>query len=721
MRQALAVLLLLAAGPAPPEGETPLTGFSPDRNAWQREYEKRLLALPRPEECGAILRELTRTPHLAGTEGNARVAEFLAVEYRKAGFEVSTPSYDVLLSYPKSAKLEIVGEPGVPLGRGEPPIPSDPDTNVSEAAIPWNAYAPSAQVISEVVYVNRGSAEDYDRLAKMGVDVRGKIALARYFGGYRGGKSIEAEKRGVLAVLVYSDPIDDGWFQGPVYPEGPWGPSAHFQRGANVYDFLVPGDPLTPGWASTSDARRIRISESEILPKMPMMPLSARDAAEILQRLRGPAVPDSSWQGLALADTYRVGPGPVRLSLKIDNSRERRKITNVIAMLKGTDEPERKVLLSNHYDAWVYGAVDPSSGTAAMLSLGRALGKLAAEGWRPRRTIVMAAWDAEEYTLTGSTEWGEENEKDLRRNAVVCINVDEATHGRNFSPSASPLLFQAIREAARDLPDPGASGKSVADSWRENAGFIGVQSYATSTGAREELPVAILGSGSDYTVFFNHLGVASTDLVFDGPYGVYHSVYDTYEWMASQGDPGFLYHAAMARYAGLLTLRFANADALPFDAAAYGVEIARYAEELRTLPSAAPYAAALSALAEKARAWSAAAGSAQKTILFRLRARQTGFIYLRDANAWLLSLERSVLDPPGIPGRPWFRHLIYAPLPSYRAETLPAIREALVDGRSELAGLQIQRLSEKLDAAIAAAKAATGAGSLAPRTTPGRK
>ncbi|MFY9549663.1 MAG: PA domain-containing protein, partial [Thermoanaerobaculia bacterium] len=349
MRQALAVLLLLAAGPAPPEGETPLTGFSPDRNAWQREYEKRLLALPRPEECGAILRELTRTPHLAGTEGNARVAEFLAVEYRKAGFEVSTPSYDVLLSYPKSAKLEIVGEPGVPLGRGEPPIPSDPDTNVPEAAIAWNAYAPSAQVISEVVYVNRGSAEDYDRLAKMGVDVRGKIALARYFGGYRGGKSIEAEKRGVLAVLVYSDPIDDGWFQGPVYPEGPWGPSAHFQRGANVYDFLVPGDPLTPGWASTSDARRIRISESEILPKMPMMPLSARDAAEILQRLRGPAVPDSSWQGLALADTYRVGPGPVRLSLKIDNSRERRKITNVIAMLKGTDEPECKVLLSNHY------------------------------------------------------------------------------------------------------------------------------------------------------------------------------------------------------------------------------------------------------------------------------------------------------------------------------------------------------------------------------------
>ncbi len=714
-----AVGLLLAASPPSPETEASLTGFSPERDAWQRDYEKRFLALPQPEECGAILRELTRTPHLAGTDGNARVAAFLAAEYKKAGFDVTMPSYEVLLSYPKTAKIEILGEPDVALGRGEPAIPSDPDTNVPEAAIPWNAYAPAAQVTAEVVYVNRGSAEDYDRLAKMGVDVRGKIALARYFGGYRGGKSLEAEKRGVLAVLVYSDPIDDGWFQGLAYPDGPWGPSSHFQRGANVYDFIVPGDPLTPGWASTADAKRIPIADSEILPKMPMMPLSARDAAEILKRLRGPAVPESSWQGLALADTYRVGPGPVRLSLEIDNTRERRKITNVIATLKGTDEPDRKVLLSNHYDAWVYGAVDPSSGTAAMLSLGRALGKLAADGWRPRRTIVMASWDAEEYTLTGSTEWGEENEKDLKKNAVVCINVDEATHGKIFSPSASPLLFRAIREAARDLPDPSDSKRSLADAWRQNAGFIGVQSYATSTGASEELPVAVLGSGSDYTVFFNHIGVASTDLVFDGPYGVYHSVYDTYEWVAKQGDPGFLYHAAMAKYAGLLALRFANADTLPFDASVYGLEIARYADELRGLPAASAHSVALSALAQKARAWSAAAGLAQKAIYSRLHERRASPPDFKDANAWLLSLERAVLDAPGIPGRPWFRHLVYAPLPSYRAETLPAIREAIVEGRSEFAGLQIRRLGDRLDAATAAAK--TAAGGPAPRPTPRKK
>ncbi len=578
-----------------------------------------------------------------------------------------------------------------------------------EAALPWNAYSPSSEVVAPVVYVNRGNAEDYDRLAKMGIDVRGKIALARYFGGYRGGKALEAEKRGVAAILVYSDPIDDGWFQGPAYPEGPWGPSSHFQRGSNVYDFIVPGDPLTPGWASVPDARRIPMAESEILPKIPMMPLSARDAAEILKRLQGQSVPGSSWQGLAVTDTYRVGPGPVRLHLKLENTREKRTIRNVIATLRGSEEPERKVLLSNHYDAWIYGGVDPSSGTASMLALGRALGRLAGEGWRPRRSIVFAAWDAEEYTLTGSTEWGEQYERDLKQNAVVCINVDASTSGHRFAASASPLLFTALREAARDFPDPGTPGRTLADAWRDER---------EPGEATEELPVGILGSGSDYTVFFNHLGVASTDLVFDGPYGVYHSVYDTHRWMETQGDPGFVYHAAMAKYAGMLALRFANADALPFDAAAYGLEIARYAEELKRLEKAKPLASPLSDLAALGRAWSESAGAAQRSIAARVNADRTGLTAMRDANAWLLSLERALLDPPGIPGRPWFRHLVYAPLPSYEAETLPAIREAILDGRTESAGLQIRRLSEKLQAASAAAKRAAGEAAPLPRPTP---
>jgi N-acetylated-alpha-linked acidic dipeptidase len=695
---ALAALLAALAVSAGPAALPPLTGFTPERSAWQREYEKRLLALPRPEECEAIHRELTRAPHIAGTEGNARVAEYLAAEYRKAGFEVEMPAYEVLLSYPKSAMLEIVGDPPIALARGEPPIPEDPDTAVPEAAVPWNAYSPSAEVTGEVVYVNFGRAEDYERLSAMGLEVRGKIVLARYSHGYRGGKALEAEKRGALAILVYSDPIEDGWFRGPVYPAGPWGPASHFQRGSNVYDFLVPGDPLTPGWASTADAKRIPMAEAESLPKIPMMPLSPRDAAEILARLGGRTVPDASWQGLAVADTFRVGPGPVRVHLKIENTREKRTIKNVIATLRGSELPEKKVLLSNHFDAWIYGAVDPSSGTASMLALARALGRLAADGYRPRRTIVIGEWDAEEYTLTGSTEWGEQYEKDLRQSAVVCINVDASALGREFAASASPLLVSAIRDAARDFPDPSTPGKSLADSWRATAAAAGADGG--------ELPVAILGSGSDYTVFFNHLGIASVDLVFDGPYGVYHSVYDTHRWMATQGDPGFVYHAAMAKYAGMLALRYANADVLPFDAAAYGREIAKYAEGLEALPGAESLRPGLRELVSRARAWSEASATAQKQIAARVAAGESGALSLGEANAWLLSLERSLIDAPGIPGRPWFRHLVYAPLPSYEAETLPAIREAIMEGRTESAGLQIQRLSDKLSTAAASARKA---------------
>ena len=730
MRHALVLALLLGSvsSPAPPP-DAPLSGFTPSRTAWQREYERRLIERPRPEECGAILRELTRTPHVAGTPGNARVAEYLAAEYRKAGFEVETPSYEVLLSYPKSARIELVGETPMALGRGEEPIASDPDTAVPEAAVAWNAYAPSAEVTGEVVYVNRGDAEDYDRLARMGVEVRGRIALARYFGGYRGGKSQEAEKRGVLALLVYSDPIDDGWFQGPVYPAGPYGPDSHVQRGADVYDYIVPGDPLTPGWPSRPGLKRIPQADSLILPKMPMMPLSARDAAEILRRLEGPAVPDSAWQGLAVAQTFRVGPGPARVHLAIENTRERRTITDVIATLRGTDEPKQKILLSNHYDAWVYGAADPSGGTASLLSLGRALGALAAEGLRPRRSIVIAAWDAEEYALIGSTEWGEENQVDLLENAIVCINVDEAAHGTRFSPSATPLLFEALRDAARDLPDPGASGpgapsRSLADSWRQDAGFIGPSSYATLAGARDPLPVAVLGSGSDFTVFFNHLGVASADLGFDGPYGVYHSVYDTYEWMATQGDPGFKYLAGMARLAGLVALRFANADLLPFDGAAYGREIAGYARGLSARPSARALSAELEGLAAKAEAWSAAAAAAAKTLSARLRSDRPAAADLRQANTWLRTLERSVWDGEGIPYRGWYRHLIYAPLPSYKAETLPSIREALESGDEGLARGEIERLGRKLEAAARLARqigGASAATSAPPRPTPRRR
>ena len=707
MRTAIgSVLVVWLAASAVPSRVPALRGFTPERSRWEREYERRLSALPEPEECGRILRELTRAPHLAGTEGGRRVADLIAREFAQAGLEVETPTYEVLLSYPKKASLTIVGEPTVRLARGEEPIESDPDTRQPDAALPWNAYAPSADLEAGVVYVNRGNSEDYDRLAAMGVEVRGSIALARYFGGYRGGKSLEAEKRGVAAILVYSDPIDDGWFQGEVYPAGPWGNASHVQRGANVYDFLVPGDPLTPGWASTAGARRIPETEARILPKIPMMPLSARDAAEILKRMGGPPVP-AGWQGVATGETYRVGPGPVRLRLSIQNTRERREIRNVIGRLRGTDEPDREILLSNHHDAWVYGAVDPSSGTATMISLARALGRLAREGLRPRRTLVLAEWDAEEYTLTGSTEWGEEHERSLSENAVACLNVDASVSGGNFSASATPTLVAAIREAAAAVSDPSAAGRTIADTWKENASRRNIRSYATGDTPGESLPVAILGSGSDYTVFFNRLGIASADLTFDGPYGVYHSLYDDYGWIARIGDPGFRYHAAMARLVGVLALRLANADVLPFQPSRYGREIARYAEELSRSETGRAARPEMRALARAALTWSSESRRAEDRIARRLARGGGPPVTSRAANAWLLSLERAVSDDRGLPGRPWFRHLIYAPLPSYAAETLPAIREALEAGDLAVARAQARSLAARIEAAARSAREAS--------------
>jgi len=689
-----------AAGLAVVAGGTggPLRGFRPARTAWERDFEARLARLPAASECGEFLRTLTREPHVAGTAGNERVADFIAAEYRRAGLEVETPRYDVLLSYPKSGTLTIVGEPGIRLARAEEGVASaDP-----LVAVPWNAYAASGDLTAEVVYVNHGSASDYDRLASLGVDVRGKIALARYFGGYRGGKSIAAEKRGVAALLVYSDPIDDGWFKGDVFPTGPWGPPSHVQRGGDVYDFIVPGDPLTPGWASLPGARRIPESESTILPRIPMMPLSARDAALLLERLRGPAAP-AGWQGVATGSTYHVGPGPLRVNLRVANTREVRTIRNVIGTLRGTDEPERKIILSNHHDAWVFGAVDPSSGTASLLSLARAMGRLAREGLRPRRTIVFASWDAEEYTLTGSTEWGEEHEADLSRNAVACLNVDEAAHGATFSASASPLLFSILREVAADLPDPGAPGRTLADNWR--AGGEGdVASYATGADPNEPLPVSILGSGSDYTVFFNRLGVPSTDLVFDGPYGVYHSSFDDYRYVATSADPGFRHIASMAQYLGVLALRLANADLFPLDAGAYGREIARYAGDLAASPEGKPLAADLWRLAQSSLAWAGEAKSRGDRALARLTAGDLSPDQTARENEWLLSLERSMLSPEGIPDRPWFRHRIYAPLPSYYAETLPAVREALAAGKVDAARRELEGLVRVIDAAVSAAR-----------------
>ncbi len=663
----------------------PLLGFSADSGRRQRAVEAAFLPLPEASRCEALHRELTAEPHTAGTDGARRVAETIARRFREYGLDTEIKSYEVLLSSPRTVEMEMVAPRRVTLGRREAVLAEDAQSGNPALSGPWHAYSRSGEVTAEVVYVNHGRAEDYDALAAMGIDVRGKIALARHFKGYRGGKSLEAERRGAAALITYSDPAEDGYVQGDVYPRGPWGPESHVQRGANVYDFIVPGDPLTPGWASVPGARRILEGESRILPKMMSAPLSFQDARVLLEALAGPVRPSVDWQGGG-PFAYHVGPGPVRLRVKLDIPRETRTIRDVIARIPGADpDPavaRQIVLLSNHHDAWTYGGVDPSSGTATALEMARALGELRRRGLAPRRTLVIGIWDAEEFTLTGSTEWGEEMRETLARDAVACLNVDASTSGDRLAMSATPSLRPFLYEAARAVADPKGRG-TVYDVWRAGTG-ANIRGYGVAAGTKTEEPeVSILGSGSDYTVFFNHIGIPSVDMLFDGPYGVYHSAYDSHEWMRRHGDPGFAYHAAMARLWGVMALRLANADAMPFDFAVYGRDLVAYMDDLDAVAKRAAVPLDLGP------------ARSQALRLAGLAPGVPGTAVRGDAEPLRLA-ERDLLIPEGIPDRPWFRHLVYAPLPSYAAETLPGVREAVMAGNAARAARQAAVLADAI-------------------------
>jgi N-acetylated-alpha-linked acidic dipeptidase len=428
-----------------------------------------------------------------------------------------------------------------------------------------------------------------------------------------------------------------------------------------------------------------------------MVPMSAADAREILSRLGGAEAPPS-WQG-GLGFAYHLGDGATQVHLALEMENRVTPIWDVIGRIRGSAEPEKLVVLSNHHDAWVYGAVDPSSGTAAMLETARAFGKLFKRGFRPRRTILFGSWDAEEYTLTGSTEWGEQFAHDLERNAVVCLNVDAATSGPNFTLSAVPALVPAVIEATEAVRDPDVP-QSIYERWSTRRTVADVRSYAVPGSTGGPVAFGVLGGGSDFMVFLQHDGVPSLDMIFDGPYGVYHSLYDDFDWMARYGDPGFRYHSAMSRVWGLLALRFANADVLPLDYSIYSTEISAYLGDLKKLAPAEFTRTEIQPLIEKCQAWHDAAARVRE----RMGALKPGDSSLVAMNAALLAEERALLVPQGIPGRPWFRHLVYAPLPTYEAETLPGLREALVAKDLEQARVQAKELGTALDRAIATLK-----------------
>lgn len=689
---------------APPPGGPPMRGFTAEAAAAQRALEARFTALPDAAAIERWHREFTRTPHPATSARTKEIAEYIAAQWRTQGLEdVVIRRYDVLSSNPRRVQVAMVAPRRYVPTLREDPLAEDPDIAQPAVSGAWTSFSASGDVTAPVVYANSGNPADYDVLRANGIDPRGKIVVVRYSNpySYRGYKALTAEREGAAALIVYSDPAEDGYTKGAVYPQGPWGPASHLQRGGIAYDYIVPGDPLTPGWASIDGARRIPIADAVSVPKVMALPMSHRDIQPILEALGGPPAP-AAWKG-ALPITYRLG-GVARLHVTIDMQTDVQPNFVVEGRIRGADRPDEWVVLGNHHDAWVFGGVDPSSGTAAMMELTGALGRLAREGVRPRRTLVFGAWDGEEVTLTGSTEWGEQFADELKTKAVAYLNVDSAASGPSLGVSAVGTLAPMIEELAADLTEP--SGRPLVEAWRAAA----VEASTLPTGAREreQLVVTRIGSGSDHTVFINHLGVPVVDMSFNGPYGVYHSAYDSHAWVARIGDPGFRYTRLMTQLWGTMALRLANATLLPFDVGTYATALGGFVARLDEIPERAarldvqPLVAAVTALGDAGRALDARIATALAT--GRVDAAAAAAV-----NDALRAFERTWLDDAGIPGRPWFKHLLFAPRYTYAAMTLPGITEAAEAGDWTRAAAERDRLIAKVRANTALVERATAA------------
>ena len=668
-------------------------GFSPAHAAAHADVERRFLHSTNTARIRDAHAFIAGEPHMAGSARDRALAEWVRDTFRGAGLEdVAISTHEVLLPWPQETSIEMTSPRPWRAAMRERPARGDPFTE-SDGGIPFHAYSASGEITAPVVYAGNGQPADFDWLAAQGIDVRGKIALVRYSVpySYRGFKAFTAERRGAAGIIIYSDPADDGFAKGKPYPDGPWSPESRIERGGIAYDFLVPGDPLTPGWASVDGARRVARAEAASLPSIISAPLSFDDARVILESLGGPAVP-AHWHG-AGPFAYRAGPGNTIVRMRVRTDDRIRPIWTVTGMIRGSDRPDDAVIVGNHRDAWLYGGVDPSSGTAALVELARTLGELTRTGWRPRRSILFASWDAEEFALTSSTEWSEQHHDWLRQHAVAYLNVDSAASGPNLSLKVVPALNRVLDEAAQAVKDP-VTGLTLAAAARDrqtrNTG-------SPPSGTADDLVVNRIGGGSDYTVFLNHLGVPVADLSFEGPYGVYHSIYDNHAWVSRIGDPGFRYHAALVQLWGLVALRLASADVLPLDYDAYAREIERFVAEIEQRWMSRPLASASDSLASV------------KAALSDMRTAARRFAALRDAaldrnaapdwsrlNQQLMAAERRLLDPDGLPGRPWFRHVIYAPAFTYAPELLPGVAEAINLNDVARARVQADRLASAL-------------------------
>ena len=681
------------------DGRSRIFGFRASES--QAKLETRFLAVPDPKLAEEHLRSLTRAPHIAGSPEDKATAEYVAGKFRDAGLETEIVEYRVWMNTPDEVSVDVTAPAGVTMHGPTPEkVSDDPYQNDPRIVTAYNGMSPSADVEADVVYANYGSPDDFRRLKELKVDVRGKIVLVRYGQNFRGVKTFVAQENGAAGVIIYSDPADDGWKRGDKYPAGPWRPDTAVQRGSVGYMFQFAGDPTTPGLASLPslpDSQRTSPDESAQLPRIPTTPLSYADAWPILEHLGGPVSP-RDWQG-ALPFTYHVGPGPARVKVHLKQDFQYRTIWDVIGRVLGSELPDEWVVAGNHRDAWVYGAVDPNSGTAAMLEAVHGIGELLKSGWKPKRTIVFGSWDAEEEGLIGSTEWGEQHASELVK-APAYFNMDVAVSGANFSASAVPSLKQFLREVTRVVPSP--KGGTVYEAWRQSSerrsgpGQEVTDRRIPVASLGSDTPVGDLGSGSDYTVFLQHLGVPSTDIGSGGPYGVYHSVFDNFAWFKKFADPTFVYEQQMARVYGIEVMRMADADVLPYNYEDYGREIGAYLasanrEAAKRFGKETPGFAVANRAAERLR--KAGASILRK----QLKPPQD----TTKLNAVLREAERALLLPEGLPNRPWYKHAIYAPgqYTGYAAVVIPGVNEAIDKSDAARTARQIGQLADALNRA----------------------
>jgi len=688
--------------------------FSTAAPAQPQDWESRFRSIPNQENLREYMKRLSARPHHLGSPYDKENAEWILAKFKEFGFDAKIEAFDVLFPTPKERAVELLEPVRFSATLREPAENIDPTSGQMDEQLPtYNAYSIDGDVTGPLVYVNYGIPEDYERLERLGISVKGAIVIARYGASWRGIKPKLAGEKGAIGCIIYSDPREDGYFQGDVFPEGAYRNKDGVQRGSVMDMPLYPGDPLTPGIGATEKAKRLALKDVKTFTKIPVLPISYSDAQPLLAALKGPVAPEA-WRG-SLPITYHIGPGPAKVRLNVKSNWDIKKIYNVIATIRGRQYPDEWIIRGNHHDAWVNGAQDPVSGMGAVLEEARAFGALMKEGWRPKRTIVYCAWDAEEQGLLGSTEWAEAHADELKQKAVLYINTD--SNGRGYlGASGSHSLEKYINGVAQDIVDP---EKNISV-WKRSQ-LARIANARSPEDRREirskaDLRIGALGSGSDYTVFIDHLGVASLNLGYGGEDGggIYHSIYDDFYWYTNFSDTDFSYGRALAQTGGTAVLRIADAGLLPFEFTNFAETVKRYLDELKKLlkskqdeiaernrqleegvfsatadpkeafvsPSReevpphlnfAPLENALENLTRGAERYSKAAAGVKTS------GKAPSASTISSVNKKLIQSERLLTDQKGLPGRDWFRHLIYAPgfYTGYGVKTIPGVREAI--------------------------------------------